>query len=90
VSTDSVAFNNIRNFVFQVTSADAKMQKAGVLNPVPKNTPLVIISPAAEADLKENFMQKEIVLILDADLEGDLDENLSYTGNFEFEITYKK
>lgn len=90
VSTDSIAFNNIRNFVFQVTSADAKMQKAGVLNPVPKNTPLVIISPAAEADLKENFMQKELVLILDADLEGDLDDNLSYTGNFEFEIAYKK
>jgi hypothetical protein len=26
----------------------------------------------------------------DADLEGDRDESLTYTGNFEFEITYKK
>jgi hypothetical protein len=89
-TTDSIAFNNIRNFVLQFTSADAKMQKAGLLNPVPKDSPLVQILPAAEAELKDNFKQKEIIIILDADLEGDLDANLTYTGNFEFEITYKK
>jgi hypothetical protein len=89
-TTDSIAINNIRNFVLQFTSADAKMQKAGVLNPVPKDSPLVQILPAAEAELKDNFKQKEIIIILDADLEGDLDANLTYTGNFEFEITYKK
>lgn len=87
---DSLAFNNIRSFVLQFTAADAKMQKAGVLNPVPKDSPLVQILPAAEAELKDNFQQKEIIIILDADLEGDLDANLTYTGNFEFEITYKK
>jgi len=91
VSTnDSVAFNSIRNFVLQFTSADAKMQKAGVLNPVPKNTSIVELTPAAEADLTDNFKQKEMIIILDADLEGDRDDNLTYTGNFEFEITYKK
>jgi hypothetical protein len=87
---DSLAFNSIRNFVLQFTSSDAKMQKAGVLNPVPKNTATVELSPAAEAELGENFKQSEIIIILDADLEGDRDENLTYTGNFEFEITYKK
>jgi len=91
VSTDdSVAFNNIRNFVLQFTAADAQMQKAGVLNPVPKNTASVQISPAAEAELKDNFQQSKMYIVLDADLEGDRDENLIYTGNFEFEITYKK
>jgi hypothetical protein len=91
VSTaDSVAFNSIRNFVLQFTSADAKMQKAGVLNPVPKNTASVELTPAAEADLTDNFKQKEMIIILDADLEGDRDDNLTYTGNFEFEITYKQ
>ena len=91
VSTnDSVAFNSIRNFVLQFTSADAKMQKAGVLNPVPKNTSIVELTPAAEADLTDNFKQKGMIIILDADLEGDRDDNLTYTGNFEFEITYKK
>ena len=90
ITEDSIAFNNIRNFVLQFTAADAPMQKAGVLNPVPKNSSTVQISPAAEAELKDNFLQKEMVIILDADLEGDRDENLTYTGNFEFEITYKK
>jgi hypothetical protein len=89
-TTDSVAFNSIRNFVLQFTSADAKMQKAGVLNPVPQNTSTVELTPAAEADLTDNFKQKEMIIILDADLEGDRDDNLTYTGNFEFEITYKK
>ncbi|MFM7233049.1 MAG: hypothetical protein ACKO7B_05715 [Flavobacteriales bacterium] len=91
VSTnDSSAFNSVRNFVLQFTSSDAKMQKAGVLNPVPKNTPTVDLTPSAEAEMTDNFKQKEIILILDADLEGDRDDNLTYTGDFEFEITYKK
>ena len=89
-TTDSAAFNSIRNFVLQFTSADAKMQKAGVLNPVPKSTATVELTPAAEAELADNFKQKEMIIILDADLEGDRDDNLTYTGNFEFEITYKK
>lgn len=91
VSTnDSAAFNGVRNFVLQFTSSDAKMQKAGVLNPVPKNISTVELTPAAEAELTDNFKQKEMIIILDADLEGDREENLTYTGNFEFEITYKK
>lgn len=89
-TTDSVAFNSIRNFVLQFTSSDAKMQKAGVLNPVPKNTATVELTPAAEGELTDNFKQPELIIILDADLEGDRDENLTYNGNFEFEITYKK
>jgi hypothetical protein len=74
----------------QFTSADAKMQKAAVLNPVPKNISLIDLMPSTEAELTENFKQQEIIIILDADLEGDRDESLTYTGNFEFEITYKK
>ncbi len=89
-TADSAAFNSVRNFVLQLTSADAKMQKAGVLNPVPKNTSTVELTPSVEAELTENFKQKEIIIILDADLEGDRDESLTYTANFEFEITYKK
>jgi hypothetical protein len=89
-TADSAAFNGVRNFVLQFTSADAKMQKAGVLNPVPQNTSPVELTPSAEADLTDNFKQKELIIILDADLEGDRDESLTYTGNFEFEITYKK
>lgn len=53
ITEDSIAFNNIRNFVLQFTAADAPMQKAGVLNPVPKNSSTIQISPAAEAELKK-------------------------------------
>jgi len=89
-TADSAAFNSVRNFVLQFTAADAKMQKAGVLNPVPQNSSTVELTPSAEAELLDNFKQQELIIILDADLEGDRDENLTYTGTFEFEITYKK
>ena len=89
-TADSNHFNSIRNFVFQLTSNNAKMQKAGVVNPVPKDQSSVNLIPASEAELTDLFKEKEITLILDADLEGDRDESLTYTGDFEFEITYKK
>jgi len=89
-TTDSSAFNLVRNFVLQFTSSDAKMQKAGVLNPIPKNSATVELTAAAEAELADNFKPSEMIIILDADLEGEREDNLTYTGNFEFEITYKK
>jgi hypothetical protein len=91
VSTkDSSGFDLIRNFVLQLTSSDAKMEKVAVLNPVEKGNKKVNLNPASEGELLDNFQQKEIILILDADLIGDKDENLTYQGDFEFEITYKK
>ena len=85
-----VYYYRVRNFVFQITSRDAKMQKVAALNPVPKGRNEVELSPAAEADLSDNFGQSDIILILDADIEGDWEENLEYTGSFDFEITYKR
>lgn len=90
ITTSNGTFDNVKNLVLQVASSTAAMQKAGVLNPVPKGQNSADLTPAAEADMKENFGEKEIFLILDADLENDLDSNLMYLGNFEFEITYKK
>jgi hypothetical protein len=91
VSTqDSTGFDLIRNFVLQLTSSDAKMEKVAVLNPVEKGNKKVNLNPASEGELLDNFQQKEIIIILDADLIGDKDENLMYRGDFEFEITYKK
>ena len=89
-TADSVGFNRVRNFVFQITSRDAKMQKVAALNPVPKGRNEVELSQAAEADLSDNFGQSDIILILDADIEGDWEENFEYTGSFDFEITYKR
>jgi hypothetical protein len=87
---DSTGFDKVRNFVLQLTAADAKMERIAVLNPVQKGIKQAELNVSAESELKDNFSQKEITLILDADLIGDMEDNLTYTGNFEFEITYKK
>jgi hypothetical protein len=87
---DSTGFDKVRNFVLQLTAADAKMERIAVLNPVQKGIKQAELNVSAESDLKDNFSQKEITLILDADLIGDMESNLTYTGSFEFEITYKK
>ncbi len=87
---DSTGFDKVRNFVLQLTAADAKMERIAVLNPVQKVIKQAELNVSAESELKDNFSQKEITLILDADLIGDMESNLTYTGSFEFEITYKK
>lgn len=89
-TADSAGFNRIRNMVLQLSANNAAMQKAGVLNPVPKDKNSVLIQPFGEADLKDVFKQSEMFVILDADLEGNMDENLNYSCKLEFEITYKK
>lgn len=87
---DSLGFDRVRNFVLQVTSENAKMQKAAALNPVAKGKYEVELSPAVDAELAENFWQPEVILILDADIQGDWEDNIEYSGSFEFDITYKK
>lgn len=89
-SEDSTVFDKVRNFVLQLTAADAKMERIAVLNPVQKGIKQAELNVSSESELKDNFSQKEITLILDADLIGDMESNLTYTGSFEFEITYKK
>jgi len=87
-ASDSSGFDQIRNMVLQFTSANAAMQKAGVLNPVPKGVRNISINPSAETELTEHFKQSEITIVLDADLEGDREEALTMSGSFEFEIKY--
>ena len=87
---DSLGFDRVRNFVLQITSENAKMQKAAALNPVAKGKYEVELSPAVDAELAENFWQPEVILILDADIQGDWEENIEYSGSFEFDITFKK
>ena len=89
-TSDSVGFDRIRNMVFQITAADAKLQQLALLNPVEKGVKSVTLNPSVEADIKDLFRQKDLTLILDVDLEGDLEDNLEYTGTFEFEVEYTK
>jgi len=89
-TSDSLGFDRIRSLVFQATSADVGLQQLAVINPIPKELKTAILTPSSIADMKELFRQKQITLILDADLEGDLEENLEYLGNFEFEIVYNQ
>lgn len=87
-TSDSAGFDMVRNFVLQFATTDAAMEKAAVLNPVPKGVNSIQLIPSAEADLSEHFKQSEITLVLDADLEGDREEVLTYHGTLEFDITY--
>lgn len=89
-TTDSIGFDRIRSLVFQITSANEGLQQLAVLNPVPDGINTADLNPSTEADVKKLFGQNELTFVLDTDLEGDQDENLEYSGNFEFEIVYKQ
>lgn len=89
-TTDSIGFDRIRSLVFQITSANEGLQQLAVLNPVPDGINTADLNPSTEADVRKLFGQNELTFVLDADLEGDQDENMEYSGNFEFEIVYKQ
>jgi hypothetical protein len=88
-TTDSIGFDRIRSVIFQVTADGAQMQQAAVLNPVPTGVSSITLNPALDADLKDLFKQSALILVADADLNGDMDGNLEYKAKIEFEVSLK-
>jgi hypothetical protein len=88
-TTDSIGFDRIRSVIFQVTADGAQMQQAAVLNPVPTGVSNINLNPALDADLKDLFKQSALILVADADLNGDMDGNLEYKAKIEFEVSLK-
>ncbi len=88
-TTDSIGFDRIRSVIFQVAADGAQMQQAAVLNPVPTGVSTITLNPALDADLKDLFKQSALILVADADLNGDMDGNLEYKAKIEFEVSLK-
>lgn len=90
-AADSSNFDGISSFVLSIASdnADLKMKELAVLNPVPAGSKQVELKPAEEISADDYFGEKQFYVIVDATLAKDMDANLKFLGDFEFELQYK-
>jgi hypothetical protein len=88
---DSANFDGVSSFVLSLASdnKDLNMKELAVLNPVKTGSSSVLLSPSTEATAGEFFGEKQFYIVVDAALAKDLDADLVFKGDFEFELTYK-
>ncbi|MEY3861311.1 MAG: hypothetical protein RIS50_1592, partial [Bacteroidota bacterium] len=90
-AVDSANFDGVGSFVVSLASdnPDLKMKELAFLNPVKPGTTDAVLSVSNEVTAEEYFAEKQFYLVVDASLLKDLDANLSFKGDFDFELTYK-
>ncbi len=82
-AVDSANFDGVGSFVVSLAgdNPDLKMKELAFLNPVKPGT--------TDATAEEYFAEKQFYLVVDASLLKDLEANMSFKGDFDFELTYK-
>ena len=90
-SVDSANFDGVGSFVVSLASdnPDLKMKELAFLNPVKPGTTDAVLSVSNEVTSEEYFAEKQFYLIVDASLLKDLEANMVFKGDFDFELSYK-
>ena len=65
------------------------MKELAFLNPVKPGTKDAVLSVSNEVTAEEYFAEKQFYLVVDASLLKDLEANMSFKGDFDFELSYK-
>jgi ABC-type molybdate transport system substrate-binding protein len=59
------------------------------LNPVKAGTTDATLSISNEVTAEDYFAEKQFYIVVDAGLAKDIEANMVFKGDFEFELTYK-
>jgi len=62
------------------------MVECAQLNPVPSEISSVELKTSSEADLKDFFKLSELVILMDANLKEDFNDNINFKADIEFKI----
>lgn len=89
-ASDPSVFDKVSSFVLQLTGDDAPMTEIAVLNPVVPGSAQVQLQPSKEAEVKDFFKQKSFIVLIDAALKQDQDDNLKFTADLTFELDVKE
>lgn len=87
LADSTISNEDILSFVLQITSSNTSMSQVAVLNPFDGSFP-ANLTTSTDAELKDYFTSDEFYLILDADFDIDIEEDVMMKGTFKFEITY--
>lgn len=90
-AVDSANFDGVGSFVVSLASdnPELKMKELAFLNPVKAGTKDAVLSVSNEVTAEEYFAEKQFYLIVDASLLKDLEANMVFKGDFDFELSYK-
>jgi len=90
-AVDSANFDGVGSFVVSLASdnPDLQMKELAFLNPVKPGTSDAVLSVSNEVTAEEYFAEKQFYLVVDASLLKDLEANMSFKGDFDFELSYK-
>ncbi len=90
-AVDSANFDGVGSFVVSLASdnPDLQMKELAFLNPVKPGTKDAVLSVSNEVTAEEYFAEKQFYLVVDASLLKDLEANMLFKGDFDFELSYK-
>jgi hypothetical protein len=87
VSNDGENFDLFDNFLVQFYGDNFPLKKVANLSTVEKSKSTLSLSPSSEADIKDLFSEKNFFVIIDANLNEEYYEDLSFKGNIVLEVT---
>ncbi len=86
---DSSNLNLYDAFTLSFMADNSGMIKAGVANPVPENSKTISLQTAQKNNnLLDLFKNEKLIMIIDANIKNDLDENITLLSNLTLKITY--
>jgi hypothetical protein len=87
---DCVGFDAIKSLVLSFASNNKKvpMQEVAFLNPINSKKEVQHLGISSELDLKKFLNEKEIYLILDADLKQDWDDDFTLNAHLTLDLSF--
>ena len=88
---DSANFDGVNSFVMSLAgdNPDLQMKELAFLNPVKAGTTDAALSISNEVTAEDYFAEKQFYIVVDAGLAKDIEADMVFKGDFEFELTYK-
>lgn len=88
---DIANFDGVSNFVISLASdnPELQMKELAFLNPVKSGTTDAALSVSNEVTAEDYFGEKQFYIVMDAGLAKDIEADMVFKGDFEFEMTYK-
>ena len=89
-SKEGENFDLFENFLLQFFGDNFPLTKVASLSSVEKNQTSLSLNPSNEADVKSLFKEETIFVIVDANLNDEFYDDLSFKGKVVLEITAKE
>jgi len=88
---DSSNFDGVNNFVVSLASdnPELQMKELAFMNPVKAGTIDANLSVSNEVTAEDYFGEKQFYIVVDAGLSKDIEADMIFRGDFEFELSYK-